>query len=1187
MGSFLNENLYDLYLILNFIRFLLIEFLLNFKLFLLFIISLFAFKILSAQGQLWKTQLQVKILSVDKDTLVLDSLSILPHTFSVQNIDTSYYRLDFAKSILYWKKKPAQDSIQVVYQTFPYQLKHKYFHKDVEKIEQNMSMTPFYYDAVDASTNKNFVDFGSVDYAGSFGRALSFGNSQDVILNSQFNLQFDGDLGDSIKIIGAITDNNIPFQPQGNTQQIQEFDKVFIQLKRKKTALTVGDYDIKKPTGYFMNFYKRVQGAMVSSTFKTTENSENKIAIGASLAKGKFVRNTITALEGNQGPYKLTGPNGEQFFIVLAGTERVFVDGVLLKRGEDLDYIIDYNTAEVVFMPRRMITKDMRIQIEFEFSDRNYLNSLIYLNDEWTYKNKFQFRLNVFSNQDAKNQGIQQTLDSTQKRFLANIGDSIHQAFYPSVTYQDTFSNNKILYKKMDTIVQGILYAPIYVYSTNPDSAKYYLSFSSVGQGNGNYIQSINNANGRVYVWVSPVNGIKQGDYEPVIVLVTPKKQQMVTAAMQYQIDSNKNLMIETAISNNNPNTFSTIDNQTHTGFAGKILYEEKRMVSHSHSIYLQSKVNYEFVQNQFKALERFRNVEFNRDWNLTSANISENENLGMISVALLHSESKKIEYQFGTYLRGNSFKGYQHNALLQYAENGYHFIAKTNFMTQSSELQKSNFIRPSLDLEKQFKSFNNFTIGSKFLMEHNALKNSLADTLLHNAFSFDALSFFVKSNTAKENNVGIDYTLRHDRSVKNNEFKQNSLSNTFSVNTQIHSLKNQEIRFTGSYRKLNVTDTTITNIKPEESLLGRLEYSFSLWKGILTGNAQYEMGAGQEPKREFTYVKVVAGQGQYVWKDYNKDSIQQLNEFELAQFQDEKLYIRIYTPTNQYLKAKYAMYNHSLAINPKLLFHETSLKGIKKIIAAFYFQSTMQINNRFIGKQGVEQYNPFVAVSSDTSLINASDIITNSIFFNRFNNLWGMDYVNTLNAGKTLMTYGVDGRNSNEHFLRLRFNATKKITLELNLKKALRTYSSFFLENKNYRIHQESVEPKISWLLINNQLRLQLGYKYDVKQNSKWFGNEKATMNNFNLEAQYNVITTGSIRSQITYADLHYIGMSNTSLSYTMLEGLQNGKNILWKISFDKQVSKNIEMSIQYEGRKPSGTPAIHTGRATVRAIF
>ena len=53
------------------------------------------------------------------------------------------------------------------------------------------------------------------------------------------------------------------------------------------------------------------------------------------------------------------------------------------------------------------------------------------------------------------------------------------------------------------------------------------------------------------------------------------------------------------------------------------------------------------------------------------------------------------------------------------------------------------------------------------------------------------------------------------------------------------------------------------------------------------------------------------------------------------------------------------------------------------------------------------------------------------------------------------------------------------------------------------------------------------------------------------------------------------------------MLDGLQNGKNYLWNLSFDKRISKSVEMSLQYEGRKAGDAPVVHTGRASVRAIF
>ena len=123
--------------------------------------------------------------------------------------------------------------------------------------------------------------------------------------------------------------------------------------------------------------------------------------------------------------------------------------------------------------------------------------------------------------------------------------------------------------------------------------------------------------------------------------------------------------------------------------------------------------------------------------------------------------------------------------------------------------------------------------------------------------------------------------------------------------------------------------------------------------------------------------------------------------------------------------------------------------------------------------------------------------------------------------------------------------------------------------------------------MLLLNQLRVQSAYRYDIRNNSQQYGGEKAVANNINIDLRYNIVSTGSVNLKGTYANIAYNGISNTSLGYIMLDGLQNGKNYLWQASFEKRVSKNIEMSLQYEGRKPAGNPTVHTGRATVRAIF
>jgi hypothetical protein len=62
---------------------------------------------------------------------------------------------------------------------------------------------------------------------------------------------------------------------------------------------------------------------------------------------------------------------------------------------------------------------------------------------------------------------------------------------------------------------------------------------------------------------------------------------------------------------------------------------------------------------------------------------------------------------------------------------------------------------------------------------------------------------------------------------------------------------------------------------------------------------------------------------------------------------------------------------------------------------------------------------------------------------------------------------------------------------------------------------------------------------------------------------------------------------MENTALSFEMLESLHAGENITWGVSWQRNLSNNMQLSITYDGRKSETTKVIHVGGAQVRAYF
>ncbi len=76
------------------------------------------------------------------------------------------------------------------------------------------------------------------------------GNTRDASLTSNLNLQLEGKLNKDYRIEATLADANIPIQPEGNTQQIQEFDKVFLRIYSPRNEILAGDFDIRPVTGY-------------------------------------------------------------------------------------------------------------------------------------------------------------------------------------------------------------------------------------------------------------------------------------------------------------------------------------------------------------------------------------------------------------------------------------------------------------------------------------------------------------------------------------------------------------------------------------------------------------------------------------------------------------------------------------------------------------------------------------------------------------------------------------------------------------------------------------------------------------------------------------------------------------------------------------------------------------------------
>lgn len=1139
---------------------------------LLFLLVLICCSGLYAQetNPLYKT----KKVKITRDTIHLENVSINSGFFQLLNsknepIDSTFYKIDYQKGHLLLNEKFTSDSDSLIvnYLKYPDYLTKEYsLYNSSQVVSNDIGSEKLY--KIDNPNTKKATPFDGLNTSGSITRGITIGNNQNAVLNSNLDLQITGKLSDKVSLRASLQDNNIPLQEGGYSQKLDQFDNIFMELFSDDWNIRAGDVFLENRKAQFLSFNKKVQGLSASFDFGE-ENNKTNVFASVAFAKGQYAKSTFIGQEGNQGPYKLKGQNGELYVLVISGSERVYVNGVLLKRGENNDYVIDYNAGEIVFTSLFTITSEMRINIEYQYSDRNYNRMVTYAGASHENK-KWSFAGYLYSENDLKNQPLQQNLSAEQVQILSSAGDDTTLMKAPSA-YEDTYADNKVLYKK---IIQNSV--EIYQYSSNPEDVLYNVKFSLVGNNSGNYV--IQNANSveRIYEYVAPVNGILQGNYEPIVQLVAPMKLQAATFLGKYNPNEKTLVDFEIGISNNDQNLFSDIDDGNNNGIALK-LNTKKRLFTKSWTV--DGFANYQFIDKDFKSIERLYTIEFNRDWNLNTI-LSGNQSLLVAGLNFNFFSNKKtnniglLTYQFEKLDFTESYSGTRHTTSAFFKLKNWTIENQGSFLKSDATASTSKFIR---NLAKTKYHFGKNWVGGNIQIEDNQEKDKVTSQFSAISQRFSEYGAFVGRGDSTKVFVELGYVRRKNDSLQNGLLEHVSNSETYYLKSKLIQNKKADLAVYASYRNL---DFTAADRENEPSLNSRILYNDRFFNQLVQIGTVYETSSGTIPQQEYTYLEVPAGQGVYMWNDYNGNGIQELEEFETAPFPDQAKFIRVFLPNRVYIKTNQNKFSQSLTLNPLQWQNE---KGFKKIVSYFYNQTSFIMDRKVKSDGDNFELNPFY--SSEQNILGLNSSFRNSLFYNRGKQKHSVTYSYLINNGKNLLSIGSQSVKNYSHQLQYTHLYQKSWLLNLFTKTIQTSLNSKDFVAKNYDLTGFQLAPKISYLFSKNT---SLDFFYELQKKENQIGNfETLTQNRLGTSFSYAGDKKVTVNGEFSFYQNKFVGDEFSSVGFQMLEGLQAGENLVWKLLLQKNITQFLDVNLNYQGRKSETGVTVHTGNIQLRAYF
>jgi hypothetical protein len=377
-------------------------------------------------------------------------------------------------------------------------------------------------------------------------------------------------------------------------------------------------------------------------------------------------------------------------------------------------------------------------------------------------------------------------------------------------------------------------------------------------------------------------------------------------------------------------------------------------------------------------------------------------------------------------------------------------------------------------------------------------------------------------------------------------------------------------VNATLAQRQLMVLSSSVFDAEPEKNAVGRAGTQWWSENRIWNINGYYELSSGLEQRKSYIYVEVPAGQGNFVWNDYNDNGVKELNEFEMSAFGYDANYIRTAVPNNDFVP----VHGQKLSLNMQM-------RGNRERYRGWNYQGSIVADQQNLNEQSLGWRN---FEKGDSILVQQHLTLRNQMLYATKDGrwTWGMQQQET--TALQALSLGYERRSDAYWSPLIRYQWNSETQLQPSYKQGVKQVASDFLAGRNYQIHYEELEMDIA-VTPNKQAQLVMKPRWKEKrlvaENS-----ERLTALEWPFQLRWNELGKSIYTLDVAWHHLEYTGSGYNTYTYDLLEGLLPGTNWTWMMQY-QTIGGRWQWTVNYNGRKSGDHKAIHTGQMGIRLAF